>query len=542
MKTWLTAVFICCRCILYPKTKVIVCAANRSQSAETITKIKEIMMESPTLRAEISALSESVNNPMCVFKNGSTVRIVTMSNASRSKRANIILVDEFCFDFDHDILQNVITNFLGNPRNPAYLNDIKYYTDETMEHLKPEYEWLKEDDKEIYLSSAGWKGTWQYITYTDYYEKMLARDEGKFFVANINYKSAIRCGLRSKKFYAKQMAKEGFTKNKGDAEYSGIWMTDADNAFFTFESLDNCRTLRKAIYTTELNDFIASKNKKFINPKKPNGAIRILGGDLAFVKRKDKNDASAFTILQLIPNTKTITITETNGEKSKVKIQYYERQLIYIETQQGMLIEKQAERLKQLFFEFDCDKMIIDAKNSGIGVIQELAKPTVDSNTGIDYPPIRCYNDETYSEICNYNSALSVLYCINATADSNKIMAEGLQKACGNKTLQLLINENMAKDQLMLLKDYDDIPRTTQTKLELPYYETRLLIEEMSGLELVSLQPFKLIEKSGMRKDRYSSLLYANGLADMLEAELNKTKKKRSGFTCKYTPQEYFNR
>ena len=154
-------------------------------------------------------------------------------------------------------------------------------------------------------------------------------------------------------------------------------MTDAENGFFTFESLDNCRTLRKAIYPTELNDFIISKNKKYLNPKKPSGALRILGADIAFLKRKDKNDASCFIIMQLIPNTKTVTITEANGEKIKVKTQYYERQVIYIETQQGMLIEKQAERLKQLYSEFDCDKMIVDAKNAGVGIIQELAKPSI---------------------------------------------------------------------------------------------------------------------------------------------------------------------
>lgn len=534
-KTTITALALATRCILYPSTQVLIVASSRRQAVESILKIKQFCNDSPMLRAEISLLSDSVNNPKIYFFNGSTINIITgNSDTSRGQRAHIVVVDEFAAsELDHDFVQSVLIPMTGDYR--------RYKALTLPEYMKPEYEYLKEEPKEIYLSSAGHRSSWTYNTFMDFTKKCYAGEEG-FFTCSIPYMTAIECGLRSKKFYLDQMLKDNYNKSKGDAEYLSIWQKDSDNCFFTFESLDNCRNLRKAIYTNDLNELIMSKNKKYLNPKKPSGAIRILGADLAFVKRRDKNDASAFIIMQLIPNTKTITVTESNGERSKVKTQYYERQVIYIETQQGMLIEKQAERLKQLYFEFDCDKMIIDAKNAGISVIQELAKPTVDSKTGSDYPPFKCYNDETYSEICSYDSALKTLYCMNATADSNKLFADGLQRSIGNKTLQLLIDQNIAKDQLGVISDYDSLPMSTQMKLEQPYFETRLLIEEMSALELVSSTPFRLREPSSGRKDRYSALLYCSGLADQLEAELNKTKKKRSGFTCKYTPQEYFDR
>ena len=179
--------------------------------------------------------------------------------------------------------------------------------------------------------------------------------------------------------------------------------------------------------------------------------------------------------------------------------------------------------------------------NNKVGIAQELAKPSINSKTGEDMPPFKCYNDEVYAELCNYDTAIKTLYCMNASAESNKLFADGLQKSIGNRSLQLLIDPTSARDQLGIINGFEEMPTSTQMKLELPYFETRLLIEEMSALEVVSLQPFKLSEKTG-RKDRYSALLYCSGLADQLEAELNKTKKKRSGFTCKYTPQEYFNK
>ena len=349
---------MCCKCILYPKTQIVICCSIRKQSAVSIVKIKQFLAESPILRSEISILSDSINNPSVVFHNGSTIKVATMSQGARSARATVVVLDEFAWGLDQEIVDSVIVNFLGDYRRTGYLTLDKYLKD-------PQYEYLKEKPCEMYLSSAGHKGSWQYTRFIDYTNKFISGDSGNYFTCNICYMTAISAGLRTKSFYYENMTKDGFNKQKGDAEYLGIWMTDAENGFFTFESLDNCRTLRKAIYPTELNDFIISKNKKYLNPKKPSGALRILGADIAFLKRKDKNDASCFIIMQLIPNTKTVTITEANGEKIKVKTQYYERQVIYIETQQGMLIEKQAERLKQLYSEFDCDKMIVDAKNAG---------------------------------------------------------------------------------------------------------------------------------------------------------------------------------
>lgn len=157
-----------------------------------------------------------------------------------------------------------------------------------------------------------------------------------------------------------------------------------------------------------------------------------------------------------------------------------------------------------------------------VGIVQELGKPSVDPITGVDYQPIKCYNKPEYAEMCNYTTALNVLYCMNASAESNKQMAEGLQKSIGNKSLKLLINENKAKDQLRVLNGYDNFPQDVRSRLEKPYLEQKFLVDEMAALEVKSTQPFKLKEPSGGRKDRYSSLLYASGLADELESKLSK--------------------
>lgn len=512
-KTYLTSLFMVIKCILFPKTRICVTAPEKGQSLQTIIKIKEMMMGSPQLRSEVSYISDSINNAKVVFANGSWIETVTMSEGSRSRRANMVCGDEWCWT-DKNVMDNVISNFLGDPRQPEYLKSDKYFK-------KPEYEYLKEKGIEVYLSSAGHASSWQYGRFMDYAKKMIKGDN-TIFVCDIPYMTAVKEGLRSIDFYASQMKKDGFDKQKGDAEYLGIWMKESEGAFFRYESLDDCRNLRKAIYPKDMMEFVKSKNSKYVDDTKPKDCIRICGADISFVKGR-VNDASCYGIMQLRPKEKTVKIT-VDGVETSEKVLYYDRELIYLETHEGMLIESQANRLKKLFFQYDCDELIVDTMNGGVGIVQELGKPSIDPETGVDYPPIKCYNKPEYAEMCSYPTALKKLYCMNASSESNKMMAEGLQKSIGNKTLKLLIDENKAKDQLRILKDYDEYPNDTRKRLELPYLQTRFLINEMSSMELKSTNPFKLKEPSGGRKDRYSCLLYLSGMADEYEAKLSKIK------------------
>lgn len=353
-KTYITSLLLVCKCVLFPKTRVCVTAPEKGQSLQVIIKIKEMMMSSPQLRGEISYISDSINNAKVIFHNGSWIETVTMSENSRSRRANAICGDEWCW-CDKDILDNVISNFLGDPRSPEYLKSDKYFK-------KKEYEYLKEKGVEIYLSSAGHASSWQYGRFMDYAKKMIKGDD-TIFVCDIPYMTAVKEGLRNLDFYARQMKKDGFDKQKGDAEYLGIWMKESEGAFFSYEALDGCRTLRKAIYPLDLMEFVKSKNKKYIDSKKPDGCIRICSADISFVKSK-KNDASAYSILQLTPKEKTVKIT-VNGEVRSERVSYYDRELIYLETHEGMLIEAQANRLKKLFKEFACDYIVVDTMNGG---------------------------------------------------------------------------------------------------------------------------------------------------------------------------------
>ena len=130
MKTWLTALFCVVRCILFPKTKICVASGTRDQANEVLSKIVEDFMKnhewgSDNLRREIESYTIGSNKAEIIFKNGSWIKVVTASDSARSKRANVLVIDEFRL-VDKDTIDTVLRRFMGDPRQPAYLNLSKY--------------------------------------------------------------------------------------------------------------------------------------------------------------------------------------------------------------------------------------------------------------------------------------------------------------------------------------------------------------------------------------------------------------------------------
>ena len=98
MKTWLTALYCIIRCILYPGTKIVVAAGQKSQSMKIVTeKIPEIIEGRPLLKREIEAIRTGLNEdrPNVSFRNGSWIKVVAATDGARSARANILILDEF---------------------------------------------------------------------------------------------------------------------------------------------------------------------------------------------------------------------------------------------------------------------------------------------------------------------------------------------------------------------------------------------------------------------------------------------------------------
>ncbi|MED4883898.1 hypothetical protein [Bacillus smithii] len=405
------------------------------------------------------------------------------------KRANLILVDEFRM-VDFSVITKVLRKFLAAPRSPKYLE-------------KPEYAHLKERNKEIYLSSCWLKSHWSYERMLAYFKAMM---EGKkYFVCHLPYQLAIKEGLLMREQVLDEMSESDFDEIAWKMEMEALWFGESEKAFFKFDDLHKNRKIGKAGYPKDILELI--NDKSFSLDKKANGELRLLTADIATMSGKE-NDASAFFVLRLVPTK-----------------QGYERQVIYAENIEGGHTGDQAMRIRQLFYDFDCDYIVLDTQNAGIGVYDQLVLPQMDYERGIEYEPLNCINDEKMQERCVYQDAPKVIYSIKANTQFNSEIAVLLKDAFKRGKIKLLVKENEAEEFLRSHKSYNNLDEETKVKLKLPYVQTTLLINEMVNLE-GERNPdsgvIKIKEQGRNRKDRYSSLAYGNYIANELERELLK--------------------
>ncbi|WP_025912066.1 hypothetical protein [Priestia flexa] len=116
---------------------------------------------------------------------------------------------------------------------------------------------------------------------------------------------------------------------------------------------------------------------------------------------------------------------------------------------------------------------------------------------------------------------LPVIFSIKAGNRLNHEIASSLRVNLQNSNIELLIAESDARELLSDKKDFQTKSAEGRAAMIMPYAQTTSLVNELVNLEYEIVGGFiKIREKSGKRKDRYSSLAYANYLAKVLEQDL----------------------
>lgn len=488
-KTWLTAIYCCVRCILWAETKIVIASGTKSQAREVIEKIDDLRKNSTNLAREISDLSTSSNDPKVEFHNGSWIKIVASNDGARSKRANVLIADEFRM-IDLDIINKVLRKFLTAPRQPKYLD-------------KEEYKHLQERNKEVYLSSSWYKHHWSWGKLQAFYKSMI--DAKNYFVCGLPYQLAIKEGLLMREQVEDEMSETDFDEIGFSMEMECLFFGESEKAFFKFEDLDKNRKITKPIYPKEYYGILKDANFKY-EPKKIE-EIRILSCDIAGMAGKN-NDASIYTVFRLVPNGREFI-----------------RNIVYMESMDGGHTVTQAIRIKQMFEDFDCDYLVLDTQSMGLGIFDQLVVPLYDKDRDKEYAPWSCINDEKMTERCSYQDAPKVIYSIKGNAVLNSQCAISLRDGLKRGKVKLLVNELDGREHLKKIKGFTSLPMEDKVKFELVYIQITLLINEMINLEgeRTDAGLVKLKEPNSKRKDRYSSVTYGNYIADELERELLKT-------------------
>lgn len=491
-KTWLTALFCVVRCILFPKTKICIASATRPQANEVLLKITDDFMKnygfgSENLRREITYAAVGANKAVIEFANGSWIKVVTASDSGRGARANILLVDEFRM-VDLDTINTVLRRFLTAPRQPNYLNN-------------PKYAHLLERNKEFYMSSAWYKNHWSFEKAKAYTVNMLD-DTKKYFICGLPYQVSVKEGLLSREQIEDEMSETDFDEVKWSMEMDCLFFGDTEGAFFSFDDIGCRRTLQTAVYPPS---FINNKTYKI--PELATNERRIMSVDVALMaSNKHRNDASAIIINSAIP---------TNNNN-------YVSNIIYLENHEGLNTDELALVIRRLFKLYKCTDLVVDTNGSGLGVFDALIRDMVDPETGELYGALSCCNDKDMAARCKVANAPEVIWSIKASASFNNEICILLRSGFKQGKINLLVSEFEAEEILKdKIKGYAKMQPFEQLQYKMPYIQTTLLIYELTKLEHeIKGTNIKIIEKTGMRKDRYSSLAYNYWVQCQLEREI----------------------
>lgn len=353
-KTWTSAVYVCCMAILYPNLRIGIIAPSFRQSKMLVEdKIdNDLCIRSDALRQEIVDSKNGTDQLIRKFANNSQIIAIPVGNSGakiRGGRFSIIIADEYA-QMNPNVVQSVI-----KPMMVSKL-DYKVDADEDEDFF---------DMKFISISSAFFKFNHLYEFFKDTVMQ-IANGSKKHYASCLDYKVGLDVGLYNESVI--EEAKRTYSKLDFDMEYNATFPDLSDDNWISPTDLMACSNLMNM-------DLQFDSNYKYI-----------MGLDVA---RTAGNDNTAIVILKLVPD-------------NKKKI--LERHLVYQKILNGKTFNEQATEIRKILNKFPCDEIHMDTTGLGLGLSDELAKPSIDPVTN-EIEPALCdvNNDEHKNDIPDGN-------------------------------------------------------------------------------------------------------------------------------------------
>jgi len=249
-------------------------------------------------------------------------------------RATFIIVEESRL-VDKSILDDVIRPF-------SYVRPVPYNSDPKWNHVP------LEEAKEMHITSAHYTSGWWYRETLIAIKNMLLGKNVGFFASD--YLTAIHHKIKTPAAIEKD--KELMNELSFQLEYLNIPIGESGDAYYKLKMLQRNRVLKKAFYPVKREDY-SSKKVNSTMPK-TDDEIRILSIDMA-TRAGKSNDLTVISCFRLIPTNKG-----------------YQRELVYMESYSGKNTLLQALRIKQLWYDFETDYIVLDLGNAGIKALSSL--------------------------------------------------------------------------------------------------------------------------------------------------------------------------
>lgn len=507
-KSFLVALYCIVRCILYPNTNIVLASGVKKQAQLIITeKIVFFFNNYEAVRAEIGDrrnIKSGANETSVSFMNGSKIVAVASNDNARGYRGNILILDEFRL-IDKKVIDEVLKPMLNVVRKPKFTTKEGYQ------------DYPQEANKQVYISSAWYKTHWIWDEFVLTLNSMLKG--ASFFVANIPYQLSVYHKLLQKEKVDED--RKAYDKTTFDMEYEAIFVGENDRGYFKLEDINNCRTITKTFVPPSHLEYVENKSRS--NPKKLSNVpridkvneIRLVSLDVALMggNKNVNNDTSALTCMRLV----------RDGDD-------YRRDVLYLESiRRSVATEELAIRLKQLYYDFEADYVVLDTMGVGAGVFDSLASIIYDEERDIEYPAWSAVNDDDMNERVKAKG-IPVIYSMKGSSRLNNDIAISLKTSLEKREIRFPINDIEKREELVAKGGFLKKTAEEQQRDLYSFLQASALANELVSLEYIIRSGNIVIKEVGTAtKDRYSSLAYCNYIADELEKEL-----KNEGITDPY--------
>jgi len=481
-KSFLCAAYSIARCILYPGSLVVIGSSTIKQAGLILSsKVQQMRNDSPILEREIISLTANLNNYEAIFANGSIMRVVAANEGGKGNRATTLILDEFRL-LKKEIVDTVFIPFLYV--RPAKFKDNPEYSD-----------YPDEEPKKISLSSCGFKSEWWWLDCVSTIKMMLEGKSAGFFATD--YLITVFHKIKTRKQI--EAEREQADPISFSLENENIPAGQSGKAYFKSQMFP--RNIKNAFYPMRQDN--ASKKNPYGIPKQ-DGEIRVIAVDIAS-RANRANDNSIIGCARLLPTHRG-----------------YNRKLCYLESSHGSNTISQALRIKELFYDFGADYLVLDLQQVGISIFDSMSSVTVNSERGVEYPPFTVLEsphvDEKVKEELRDRTlgvnALPVVFPISATQKLNSEIAVAFRGVLQKKLWDFLCSDLDAEDHLIktnakeFLETKDDL--SMRTWFLHPFIQSNLLVGECLNLEMSIVNgTIKLDEGNGL-KDRYTAISYLN--------------------------------
>ena len=485
-KSFLSVLVLMIRCILYPRAKLFVTSGGKEQSAGIIKeKVDELCNLVPALDRELDRRpgKTRVSKDYCIFmfKNGSYFDNIAATEKSRGKRRHGGLIEE-CVGVDGEILSQVIIPTMNVSR---LCMDGTSQQEETL------------NKSQIYVTTAGWKGTFAYDKLIQLLVWMVTEPE-KAFIMGGTWRIPVLVKLLDKTFI-KDLQQDGtYNEASFDREYESKWSGTTENAFFNGETFDKHRVLNQPEYEHSGRSSVHS--------------FYILSVDVG-----RKGCDSVVCVWKVTP--------QSTGPAIKTLVNIY--------TMNDTHFEDQAIKLKRLYYKYKARRLVIDANGLGIGLVDYMVKPQHDPITGDDFPDFGVYGGtqedaaDEYKKFRTENTEEDAMYLMKANAPVNTEAHANFQTMLNAGKIKFLIDERIAKQKLLNTKAGQKMTPEKRAEYLKPFTLTSILKEEMGNLREENEGVNIILKQAnkGIRKDKFSAAEYGL-LYIKMEEESKKRKKK----------------